>query len=359
MALVLREHVDELHKEQKREFEAHDARETASRFRLPAPRQIWVEDPVSGNRVNSAEGQARGMPPYLLIIDLVFTAASSQAARLVDFNDLAGVPYFFMLLTTIIWLWVVLCNRLNCYDAEDLSFEIFTFLMATSLIALSFHIPSCFIDKKELRAVVGCTNWSIPVLAVECLNSSGAACTEMAETVHLNCRTAPYVQKGSIFSSSFDECFDFVFFLAISRMLLVVLHLYIATYVPMVRRSIAAIETLSLISWVPQFAVMLIKTAQRDALPHAQLELELQWLLTLATLCDILSSYGPNLIVKCVPRTCRPAIEKFISPVPQSIAYAEARNERLIIIGIGNVIGEVRATRFRTHQLAPWQMSAR
>jgi hypothetical protein len=61
-------------------FDNSDIRETASRWRKPTPRQQWVLDHDSLQLVNTADQQRRGMPPYLLIVDLVFAAVGANCA---------------------------------------------------------------------------------------------------------------------------------------------------------------------------------------------------------------------------------------------------------------------------------------
>ena len=109
---------------QSHSFDAHDVRETAARFRYPAPRQHWYER-EDGTRVNSADTDRRGMPPYLLILDLVFAALCGLCANSIELYSLAGVPRFFMLFFSFSWIWVLLNTRLNCFDPEDVSFERF------------------------------------------------------------------------------------------------------------------------------------------------------------------------------------------------------------------------------------------
>ena len=345
----------EVKKLQNRQFQPHDARETASRFRLPAPRQVYIVN-EAGERVNSAEGQKRGMPPYLLIVDLTFATASFQAAKVLEHSDIFGVPYFFMLLFSIVWIWVKLNTRLNCYDPEDLSFELFILAISTSVIACAFHIPPCFLtdatragggEGLDAAAQVHCANLTIPALAAGVLEAPGdaTACDEMARVVNATCAPPPEprapsrAHTGSIFSAGANECFDFVAFLAFTRLLLVGLHVWIAVHVPLVRKSIFFCESLSSLAWMPIMAVLLHKTSspsERDSYTEGSLAI----MLVMATLLDIVAVHGPAIFRKSVPKPFRGQIEKFIPAVPLNIAYAEARNERLIIIGIGTVIAE-------------------
>jgi len=130
-----------------------------------------------------------------------------------------------------------------------------------------------------------------------------------------------------------------VAFLAFTRLLLVGLHVWIAVHVPLVRKSIFFCESLSSLAWMPIMAVLLHKTSspsERDSYTEGSLAI----MLVMATLLDIVAVHGPAIFRKSVPKPFRGQIEKFIPAVPLNIAYAEARNERLIIIGIGTVIAE-------------------
>ena len=120
---------------------AHDVRETAARFRLPRARQQWVET-ADGKTINSADTQKRGMPPYLLILDLGYAAFFSAASSLID--SVADVPTFFALYFSVAWtLWIV-NQRMNIADAEDVSFELFVFAMALLVLVMAFDAPECF-----------------------------------------------------------------------------------------------------------------------------------------------------------------------------------------------------------------------
>ena len=128
------------------EFEPHDVRETATRLRLPAARQRWMEH--EGKTINSADLEKRGQPPYLLIMDLAFAASFSAIANILQEPDAVagGVPAFFALYLPVVWVWNHVNTRLNVADAEDLSFELSVMGMSLLALLMSYQLPRCFVD---------------------------------------------------------------------------------------------------------------------------------------------------------------------------------------------------------------------
>ena len=125
----------------------HDIRETLASHRRPHARQQWVD--INGSRVNSADLEPRGTPPYLLIMDLAFSGLFSQlglAIRDYPNYDLAGVGLFFMVYLPCAWLWLFVSNLLNRCDAEDMRFEISLSIINACVLALAFRAEDCLLD---------------------------------------------------------------------------------------------------------------------------------------------------------------------------------------------------------------------
>ena len=130
-----------LQSETERAYDPSDCRETAARFRFPVQRQFW-ELRDDGTRANSADGDARGMPPYILVMDLVFSAVFARSAQLTRLG-LHGVLAFFQVYVPISWLWMLANNRFNLFDPEDLSFEVFNLLLMAGAMVVALNAEEC------------------------------------------------------------------------------------------------------------------------------------------------------------------------------------------------------------------------
>ena len=322
-------------------FEPHDPRETFSRFHLPVPRQVWLLGADGKSAVNSADSEKRGMPPYLLIMDLVFAATSSNCADLIlggdpDHLDLAeSVGRFFMLLLAVMWVWMSVNRELNAFDPEDISFELIITALMAGMMGITFSLKSCFLARDHEDGLTGCWNASFPALASECAgtDADGAACRQLASLANATGRCfalgrddhLSLVPSRDADGRAANSCFDFLAAWAAVRLLLVLLYLYIAASVRHVRRVKRSNAAASLACWAALFGLMFPLCAYSvagEAPPHPRM---LERLLLLATLLDMGLHFGPHGL--CATNA-----------VPQSIAYTETRYERMLIITIGNVI---------------------
>ena len=126
-------------------FDPHDIRQTAARFRWPVQRQQWVvtDDGGTTRRHNSADAQKRGVPPYLLIMDLVFAAIFTATSQVMYLGH-GGVALFFALFLPQMWLWMLTNYRYNGFDAEDISFELVNVLLMVGVMGLATNLKGCF-----------------------------------------------------------------------------------------------------------------------------------------------------------------------------------------------------------------------
>ena len=215
----------------KHHFEPHDVRETAARYRRPAPRQEWVAaaDQSGGGgggggaMLNSSEGQTRGMPPYLLIFDLVFAGIGGVCTTVLQTDLYSGTARFFFIFLSMMWLWTITNARLNAYDPEDISFELFISLMMAGMMSVAFHLGPCFFQAT-------------------------------ADSGH-----------SSVWSADANHCFDFSVSFTFVRLLLHGLGLYIGYHVPAARDSILRRETRTFVAWAPALLMMLVLSADSCA----------------------------------------------------------------------------------------------
>lgn len=321
-------------------FAPHDPRETSSRFHAPVPRQVWVMG-KSGLQFSSADAERRGMPPYLLVMDLVFAATCATASDLIgNSSELLGVSVlrFFMLLISLMWIWMTINRELNAFDPEDISFELLIFGLAAGMMAITFSLKSCFLHHDPF-GVGSCWNATFSTLAHACAADDRAACDDLTALAN---RTSRCFEDGaddhrSIVPShdaagrASNSCFDFLAAFASVRLLLLLLYAYVALHVALVRRVKLSYACASLGVWAAALgaAFHLCAYSPPEA-PHPRLVLEL--LLFGATASDMALHFGPHLL--CAPARCLPNA----LAVPQSIAYTETRYQRFVVISIGNVV---------------------
>ena len=290
-------------------FDPQDVRETSNRFRLPAPRQAWVE--VDGTLVNSADSQKRGMPPYLLIMDLGFAAFCVLAARLQHATN-----RYFGIMMSLLWIWTTINVRLCAYDQEDISSEIFVILLMGGVGGMALHLKPC-------TGYVG----------GEYVGDDGA-------TEHHRNHTRAI---GSMWLADANACFDFMVSFSYVRLLVMALSLYIAAHVP-ARASILWREAVSFVAWGPAFGALLYLCASSHPSMDPATSPWLEAIILATTVADILLSLGPgtpSLLVRRenLPASWQPLFQRtFEVVVPMSIPYFDTRYERLTLIAVGNVI---------------------
>ena len=159
-----------------RAFEPHDVRESALRFRYPVLRQRWLKLEGSNRRVNSADREKRGMPPYLLIMDLAFSALITDVARVtVGTDGINGLNNFWFLYCPLGWMWMTLNLRYAVADPEDISAELFVFASMTVLLYLVYLVRPCFIADVVGDGTGACTDWIVAYGLVRALNLALAA----------------------------------------------------------------------------------------------------------------------------------------------------------------------------------------
>ena len=126
-------------------------RETSTQLRWPRQRNWWVET-ADGKRVNSSSlGPPRAIAPYLLVMDLSFSAYFSFLAGKIrrEINheegafDSSVLPAFFCLLAPVVWQWNQVNLLLNMFDPEDISTELLVVALSTAVIGLADCTPRC------------------------------------------------------------------------------------------------------------------------------------------------------------------------------------------------------------------------
>ena len=295
----------------------------------------------SGLQFSSADAERRGMPPYLLVMDLVFAATCANASDLIgNSSELLGVSVirFFMLLVSLMWTWMAVNRELNAFDPEDLSFELLIFGLAAGMMAITFSLKSCFLHHDPF-GVSSCWNGTFSTLAHACAADDHAACADLAALANLTSRCfedgaddhRSIVPSHDAAGRASNSCFDFLAAFASVRLLLLCLYAYVALHVALVRRVKLSYACASLCIWTAALgaAFHFCAYSPPDS-SHPRLVLEL--LLAGATASDMLMHFGPHLL--CAPPSCLPNA----LAVPQSIAYTETRYQRFVVISIGNVV---------------------
>ena len=240
----------------------------------------------SGLQFSSADTERRGMPPYLLVMDLVFAATCANASDLIGNNsEVLGTSIlrFFLLLVSLMWIWMTVNRELNAFDSEDISFELFIFGLAAGMMAITFSLKSCFLHHDPF-GVSSCWNGTFATLAHACASSDQAACGELTALAN---RTSRCFEDGADDHGSIvpshdaagrpsNSCFDFLAAFAAVRLLLLGLYLYVALHVALVRRVKLSYACASLCVWAaaPGAAFHLSAYSPPDV-PHPRLALEL------------------------------------------------------------------------------------
>ena len=319
-------------------FDPHDIRQTAARFRWPVQRQQWVvtDDGGTTRRHNSADAQKRGVPPYLLIMDLVFAAIFTATSQVMYLGH-GGVALFFALFLPQMWLWMLTNYRYNGFDAEDISFELVNVLLMVGVMGLATNLKGCFCSLMTRE-----DSWFLSYS-----NSSSTFTPVYSQMVDERCEGANEVEhvEGEV-------CALFFVTYAGVRLLLGALSLYVAYHV---RRARALLwrELLVLIILVPLLFAIFVELGSDATSVTVVL-----WLA--AMLIDVLLDVGCHVWLACTPASCEPVARALMLRVPMNIAYAEARYERMFVIAVGNVVANAIADsgheRFRTKWGAKTQL---
>ena len=319
-------------------FDPHDIRQTAARFRWPVQRQQWVvtDDGGTTRRHNSADAQKRGVPPYLLIMDLVFAAIFTATSQVMYLGH-GGVALFFALFLPQMWLWMLTNYRYNGFDAEDISFELVNVLLMVGVMGLATNLKGCFCSLMTRE-----DSWFLSYS-----NSSSTFAPVYSQMVDERCEGANEVEhvEGEV-------CALFFVTYAGVRLLLGALSLYVAYHV---RRARALLwrELLVLIILVPLLFAIFVELGSDATSVTVVL-----WLA--AMLIDVLLDVGCHVWLACTPASCEPVARALMLRVPMNIAYAEARYERMFVIAVGNVVANAIADsgheRFRTKWGAKTQL---
>ena len=280
------------------QFEPHDVRETLARLGVPVPRQRWFDE--GGQRYNSADFEPRGMPPYLLVFDLIFAALFRLTATTIRSDGLDGVYAFFLLFLPFAWIWASIVRVLNACDPEDASFEVYLLAVACLVMYLVYRFDLCFTSKDF----------------------------EPGDTLY-------------------HECVDVVIAHTLLRFVVTALHVYTGYFVATLRTHAAGSVT-SFVASIPLvvgMGVLLRRPHDGDSV------LKLEVLI----FCTLLLEVPFFFIVGFVRR--KPAVwqrllaiarwlsccatgsnQAVVPRVPLSIPYFEARYERLTIIAIGSIL---------------------
>ena len=350
-------------------FDPHDSRETSARFRYPCQRNVWVDRP-DGTRVNSADTEKRGMPPYLLVMDLVFAALSGLCARAIDLYGLAGVPRFFLLFFSVSWSWVLVTNRFNCFDPEDVSFELFMVLVMVLKTSIALSLSGCFLADEPPYFQpppmdTACQNASLAQLSahaqlcagalpggVAATTSAAPSCAALLSGANLSAGCAleaeerswkANMQTQSMWIDGGSVCFDFVLSQGLLRLLLLVLHCYIAYHVQAARRPVLRRDASVVALWLAMVVATPWIVGDAEAATLSSMY-RLEGLLCALSIFDVVWCAGSLLDNGALPQPLRGACEAGrcvgakISSIPISIPYAESRYERIVVIGIGNIV---------------------
>lgn len=263
----------------------HDARETATRFHWPMPRQEWVE--VDGTTIAQPAADAldrQGKPPYLLILDLGFSALFAQLTeemtRTTD-NRWGKIGRFLLLFSPLFHIWLVFNRTFNRFDAEDVSFELFVMVILGSVLGLVSFTTSVFFSEDTVGA------------------------------------ERPFVEP---FVASF-MC---------ARILIVSLDVYISYHVaaarPQLKQDLVALTACA----IPVACMVPL----HDGFGHSPTEENL-FMLSLLFFSTWPFELALSFMWSAFLRR-RGIQRKKIYPVPLSIPYTETRLERVIVIAIGS-----------------------
>ena len=292
----------------RRLFEVTDCRETAARFRLPVARQVWVRR-ADGSRANSSDGAARGTPPYILIMDLVFSAVFSRSAQMTRLGA-TGVIAFFLVFLPVSWLWTLANNRFNCFDPEDLSFELFNLLLMAGAMLVALNAEECL-------CAVASRSFTDRERSLPAYTAFAAECDDGAA----------------------NSCLFVVVGYSCTRLLITALSVYIGTFVPLAS-ALKYREGLTILIVLPLYVVlitqMIVKSTAAGVYNH--------WvppiLWGVSTLIEMGVELGCHSLLRFAPKSlAQPLVKRLVLKVPMNIAYAEARYERMVVIALGFVVG--------------------
>ena len=294
-------------------------RETASRVCRPVQRQWWLPGNDGESFINSSDnpGQSRSVPIYLLITDLAFSAMFSVCAKLTRLG-LSGVVHFFMLYLPLVWLWMLINHRFNGFDAEDVVSEVVVVLVNVGQMGIALNFRQCFCEL---------TPW----LDVSSNNTVTEDCPSAEAEEYLWSNNCALIG---------------VFYICV-RLVITGLSLYIAYHVRRAR-TFAYRELLALTGCVPLMLVLLLLIGYSPE--HDGLAVEIVWFFTM--LFDMAVNLGTQVLLgacagssaeedtklgRCISRWDRMA-KTLMLRVPVDLGYLEARNERMIVIALGNIV---------------------
>ena len=290
-----------------------DIRQTVRRFAYPAPRQRMVvgED---GTLTNSADKTPRGMPPYLLLMDLafaqLFTVTAESTIGIVERPQAMHdnlINYFFVNMSCI-WVWTKITWKYTLADPEDVSSEVNVYIFVMITLYMVYQVEPCF-------------------SRVEDTIDDGAGAQRQ-----------DYNQD--------DSCADFVVSFVVMRVYMLLMSVYLACTNPRHLRSQLTLDLLSMVSTILSFAVLfginLAVNGESSFFGNAYLVSGFVFAVTLADYGGMVLSAKVQ-----VARVKGMDIPMWLEPftndrfVPMDIGYLEKRYERLIIITTGNIIGSV------------------
>ena len=284
-------------------------------------RQRWLVQ-TDGKRVNSAAGTKRGMPPYLLIMDLAFSALFILCSEVL-YLGLDGVWRFFMLFLPLFWHWAVIVARLNMCDAEDICSDVYVLLIMVCGVSAAISLPDCFCSIDRNRHTVN----SMPLCSMQ-----STAENNLPTSVDHTCESEFHVGQGISGCTGF--AMSYVAMRLVSSCMVLRMGVHVVHARALVRRDAVA--------WL--FNLPLLYFLARGKLGTTGAEVYNGVLLFVSGVADLLTQALPSLLTLC--RVTLPP--SFESRIPLNVPHLEARYERMLTISLGNLISttitDVRST---------------